>query len=258
MYQFNMSIDNTKAHWFHSTENAFGKRVRANGGIMAAKESDGRLNVSVACENENKQSLIKVIRDCIAEMFLTTVKLNYLRSALVLPSLGADAYNILLYTLVAFDRDTEKEIILGALNFGDNLALDGLFNFKLVELKKRWDDIAELAVNNSVYLSSDETLNELLKFLMSAISPKVAKLEIAKNKDFYRIRGKRGDGEFEYRVCSPEQLMIYLINIAPIELTLCGSFENDKIFNRLVSIFDIKSDNVARDVKSDFRPNLKI
>lgn len=242
MYQFNMSIDKAKSHWFENAEKLFGRKIKASGGITAAKECDGRLNVSVACENENKQKTVVAIRESIAEIFLTTVKLDYLNSALNMPLLKSDAYKILLHTLVAFDRDTEKEIIYSALNLGDNLALDGFFNFKLVELRKRWDDIAELAVNNSAYLKSDETLNELLKFLMSAISPKVTKLEIVKRNGYYSVKGN-SNGDFEYRICSPEQLMVYLINIAPMELTLRGSFENDEIFDRLIGIFDVSGDS---------------
>lgn len=242
MYQFNMSIDSGKAHWFESAEKIFGRKVKACGGITASKESDGRLNVSVACENENKQKIIAVIRECIAEIFLTTVKLDYLTTALNMPLLKSDAYKMLLHTLVAFDRDTEREMIRDALDIGDNLALDGFFNFRLADLRKRWDDIAELAVSNSVYLRSDDTLNELLKFLMSAISPKVRKLEIVKRNGYYSVKGN-SDGEFEYRICSPEQLMVYLINIAPLELTLRGSFENDEIFDRITGIFDVSADS---------------
>ena len=242
MYQFNMSIGNEKAHWFKDTEKVFVKKIKTRGGITAAVDQGGRLNISVACESKNKQDIVKTLRECIAEIFLTTVKLDYLSSVLTMPLLKSDSYKLLLHTLVAFDRDTERDIIYGVLSFGDSLALDGLFNFRLGELKKRWNDIAELAVNNSAYLNSDETLNELLKFLMSAISPKITKLEVVKRGDCYNIKGDMG-GEFKYRITSPEQLMIYLINIAPVELILRGSFENDKIFDRLTGIFDITQDD---------------
>jgi hypothetical protein len=143
-------------------------------------------------------------------------------------------------TLVAFDRDCERELIEKPLKIADNLALDGFYNFRLSELKKRWNDIAELAVSNSVYLNDDETLNELLRFLMSAISPKIMRLDVIKGERQYNIRGRYKESGFEYSVISPEQLMAYLINIAPVELTLHGGAWDDKLYKRLVSVFDAK------------------
>lgn len=252
MYQINFSVDKSKSHWYKDTEKLFSKRIRSSGGIVAATENGGRLDISVACENKDRQRIISTIREHIADMFLTTVKLEYLQAVLVLPGLKDDAYKLLLHTLAAFDRETERDIVYCALNFGDNVALDGIFYFRLAELKRRWDDIAELAVNNAVYLHNDETLNALLRFLISAISPKISRIEVVKQNGGYKIKGD-GGGRFEYRVHSSEQLMLYLINIAPTQLTLCGSFENDNIVDRLTAIFDVKSENFPRVKTTDFR-----
>lgn len=251
MYQINLSVDKSKSHWYRDTEKLFSKRIRSCGGIVAAKENGGRLDISVACENKDRQKIISTIREHIGDMFLTTVKFEYLRSVLALPGLKPEAYKLLLHTLAAFDRETERDIIYSVLNFGDNIALDGVFYFRLAELRKRWDDIAQLAVNNAVYLNNDETLNDLLRFLISAISPKINRIEVVKRNGGYNIKGD-GDGRFEYRVCSQEQLMLYLINIAPTQLTLCGSFDNDSIVDRLTAIFDVKSENFSRVKSTDF------
>lgn len=240
MYQFNMSVDAVNKAWILDIEKVLSLKVKSCSGLIALKESAKRLNLSIACENKYKNDIVIVLKDCITEIFLTVVKRGYLSEKLNTLHLKHEAFKILLHTLVAFDRDMEKEIIIRNLKFIDNLALDGLFNFKLFELKKRWDDIADLAVNNSSFLNNDETLNELLKFLMSSISPKINKLEVIKQKNQYFVSGEYLEKSFEYSISSSEQLMMYLINIAPLELVLKGNFEDDKLYKRLVCIFDAK------------------
>jgi hypothetical protein len=241
MYQFNMSIDKKREHWFYDAEKVFNARIKGAGGIAAAKRSGGRLNVSVACENDFKAAITAVLREHLTEILLGAAKTEYLEEALVLPALKNESYKILLLTLVVFDRDCERKLIDKSLRLSDRLALDGFFNFKMTELKKRWNDIAELAASNSRCLAGEDALNELLRFLMSAVTPKVTRLEVIKSDDRYRIKGALGDSGFEYSVADSDRLLAYLINIAPVELTLRGSFDDDKLYRRLVGIFDAKS-----------------
>lgn len=240
MYQFNMSVNEENRAWVLEIERVLTLKIKNAGGLIALKDAQKRLNLSIACENKHKAAVIAAIKECVEEIFLTVVKRNYLSEKIKLPHIKHDSYKILLFTLIAFDRDIEREIVNANLKFTENLALDGFFNFKLFELKKRWEDIAELAVNNSAFLNNDETLNELLKFLMSSISPKINKLEVVKENNQYFVSGLYEDKNFEYSLNSSEQLMMYLINIAPLELTLKGNFENDKLYKRLVSIFDAR------------------
>ncbi|MDR2201744.1 MAG: hypothetical protein LBP26_03140 [Clostridiales bacterium] len=240
-----MSINSENARWFRDMESVLSVKIGGAGGVMAAKENDGRVCVSVACENPRKAKISAAVRECVTQMYLTSAKYDYMSGILRLPALSRESYKILLHALVAFDRDAERDIIERLLKITDNLALDGFFNFRLAELRSRWNDIAELAVNNAAYLSSDETLDELLKFLMSAISPKIMRLDVFLRGGCYSVKGRYMDGEFEYRVFNAEQLMLYLINIAPLELNLFGGFKDDRLFKRLTGIFDAKtSENI--------------
>jgi len=241
MYQFNMSVDKAHAAWFSSIDKVLTIQMKALDGVMADKLCETRVEVSVACENAQKSEAKKIIKKTLTEMYLTVVKFEYLKNSLKIPYLCDMSFSILLHTLVAFDREAETEIIDKNLKITDYLALDGFFNFRLCELKKRWDEIAELASNNARHLHQEETLNELLKFLMSAITPKIPKLSISVLSDHFNVSGQYKNSRFEFRILNPEQLMIYLINVAPLELTLEGEFADKKLYNRIVSIFDGKS-----------------
>lgn len=239
-----MSIDAAMADWFYETEKVMTLKLKKHSAIMASKPIGKRLYISVAGENKDKAGIKKIIRECVTDMFLSVVKLKYLKDKLKLPAMNRDLHKLLLHTLTVFDRETESEIIGRNLIINKDLALDGLFNFKLKELAKRWDEIALLAANNASYLNNEESFNELLKFLMSAVSPKIMKLDIIITENRYKVKGRYKDGNFEYCELGAEQLMIYLINIAPLELTLYGRFDDEKLYNRLISIFDAKQQNI--------------
>ncbi|MCL2375601.1 MAG: hypothetical protein FWC82_03675, partial [Firmicutes bacterium] len=59
--------------------------------------------------------------------------------------------------------------------------------------------------------------------------------------NIYNIKGEYNKSNFEIKINSAEKLMIYLINIAPLELVLEGEFSDKQLYKRITSIFDGKS-----------------
>lgn len=241
MFQINLSVNNESSDWFYFIQEVLEIKIKRHGGILATQQTDYRLNISIASENENKAQILDVLRECLCEMYGTIVKLEYIKGITNLKQLKQDSLNILLHTLVAFDRETEKKIIEDSLVIFDGMALDGIFNFTLGELKSRWTEIATLATDNANFLMQEDTLNELLKFLLSAINPKILKLEVRQINNVYNVIANNDNGCFEYKISEAEELVRYLIDIAPLEINLSGSFSDKILYKRLISIFDAKN-----------------
>jgi len=241
MYQLNITVDKEHESWYKSIEKVLKIQVKEINGVIANRTIGTRLEISIACENSFKAKAKTIVKKTLSELYLTLVKYEYLEGKVKITGLPKDSFSILIHTLVAFDREAEEEILRSILSIEYNFALDGFFNFRLGELKQRWNDIAQLASNNAIYLGNEETLNELLKFLMSAVTPKIQKIVVSVLADHFNVTGRYKNSKFEFRIFSPEQLLIYLINVAPLELTLEGEFEDKRLYNRIVSIFDGKS-----------------
>ena len=239
MFQFGFSIVKLHANWYRTIEDVFAIRVKKAGGIYADVEKEDRIYVSAACESHNKVAMTEAIKDCLIDMYATVVKYDYLKNKIRLP-LDRNSYNLLLHTLVAFDRENEREIISEALPLTDGISLDGIFYFRLCELKTRWDEIAQLATDNAQYLIDEDTLNELIRFLISAVNPKIMRLDICQKDNNYNVVGHLPESEFEYNIIGTEQLLLYLIDIAPLELRLNGNFTDKRLYERLIRIFDAK------------------
>ena len=239
MFQFGFSVASEHENWYRAIEDVFTIKVKKHGGLIADVKKHDRIFVSVACESVGKAPLMRDLRNCLIDMYATVVKEEYLRQSIRLP-IERNSYNLLLHTLVAFDRENEREIIESKLPIGDGIALEGVFHFRLQELRKRWEEIAELAKANAPYLIDEDTLNELIRFLISAVSPKIMRLEISQHDDNYNVCGHMAESKFEYDIAGTEQLLLYFIDIAPLELKLNGQFTDKRLCERLVHIFDVK------------------
>lgn len=241
MFQFTMSVDIKRVEWLNAIEKVLLLKARGLDCVLASKQSGSQIvSVSVACSKENKDKALAMIKDAIVDMFLTVCKRSYLANIIKLPQLSKESYKILIHTLVAFDTLAESEIIKKELVFNNSIALDGFFNFRLSELKTRWNDISYMVTNNSCYITNDETLNELLKFLLSAVSPKIKKINITVVDNEYMVSGNYNNSDFMFNVDSSQELLLYLINVAPIELTIQGDFADRKLYKQILSIFDGK------------------
>ncbi len=240
MYQLTVSVDSAKAEWLYSIEDVMKNKLDSCSAVSALHQSGNRLYCCFGCEYENRVGMISAIKECLIEMYAVFTKFDFIKSNLLinLPSLR---YEILIRTLVAFDRENEHKLLSRILHVEDRMALDGVFNFQLGELKERWLEICKLTKSNGAYLYDDDTYNELLKFLISAVNPKINKLTIHESEGNYRITGALKTGTLDLRARDGMQLMYYLIDLAPLELIIDGCITNRELSQRIIGIFDAKT-----------------
>ena len=131
----------------------------------------------------------KFTEENIADIIAVGYKYSYFNKRLLLPLLSADQRRLLLTALVAADYQDDRSYALKRLGGFTSYSLDGVFHFRLRELQRRWDNIAE-------YVPSDmgeTSLDSFLEFLT----------EDGEGKMFVKD-GKVYDGE--YRLLSKSRL----------------------------------------------------
>lgn len=241
MYQINIKVNEKRAFWIYALNKIIGSKVKEIGGIAAVASLSGQTGLGLACNYENRDALDGIIRDGLVELLETIGKMCYIDDKLSRLNINSATYRLLLHTLVAFDRERERDLILEIIGVSPTISLDGIYNFKLAELKDRWDEICALITGNSSFLYDELTLNELLRFLVSAINPKIMKLELCRRGDEFLLTGRHNDTEFRMATKGGDNLMLYLIDLAPIELEINGDLSDDKLYCRLVEVFDAKT-----------------
>ena len=103
----------------------------------------------------------KFTEENIADIIAIGYKYAFFEGKLAVPLLSERQKRILLTALVAADYREDKAYALKRLRGFENYSLDGMFHFRLRELQRRWEGIAE-------YVSPDlgeSSLDSFLEFL---------------------------------------------------------------------------------------------
>ncbi len=248
MFQITISVDVDKADWLYSVDEVIKNKLQNCYAVSALNTHGRRVYCSFGCENESKSQMLGAVKEGLVEMFGVVAKFDFIKRNLMI-SLPQTNYELLLHTLVAFDRENEHKLLNKIVRVEDDMTLDGIFNFKLGELKERWLEICNLTRNNGAYLYDDETYNELLRFLISAVNPKINKLTIMEKEGQYRLTGNLKNSVIDLVVLNSSELMYYLIDLAPLELVIDGRISNRELSKRLVGIFDAKTLNTVKNKK---------
>lgn len=239
MYQLNLSLANENLKWFYSISEVLEYRIKSAGGVMAYTISAYRTGIHFACENFNKDMLIAAVKATLVDMFSHICKLDYISSRLNISGLSDRENRLLWHTLVVFDRESEQTLIENAFEVEDGMAIDGIFRFKLTELKNRWKEICTLTKENSFFLIDEPTFFELLRFLISAVNPKVRTLTLRQDGNEYIVTGM-SDAEGLKLSLTKDELVFYLVDFAPLELVLLGEFSDSALKAQLQMLFDAK------------------
>lgn len=240
MFQITISVDDNRADWLYSVDDVIKNKLQSCFAVSALGSVGRRVYCSFGCELPNKANMLGAIKEGLVETFGVVCKFDFIKRNLLL-GLPQTNYQLLLHTLVAFDRENEHKLLSDIISIEDNMTLDGIFNFKLGELKKRWIEICNLTRNNGEYLYDDDTYNELLRFLISAVNPKINKLTVKEEGGSYSLKGALKNSVLNIDVINGVELMYYLIDLAPLELVIDGNITDGELYGRLVGIFDAKS-----------------
>ena len=131
------------------------------GGTLTARGSRVRLVINDAPQ--------RVIAEVLSDIIVTDLKSHYIESQIHLPSDDQVITQAFIRALSTFDRETEKIIAKSIIKVTPNIYLDSLYEFTLDTLKTRWNEVCNLANENTCYLACPRTFMELLRFLISNI-----------------------------------------------------------------------------------------
>jgi hypothetical protein len=246
MYEINVSIGADKAEALRILKDKLAPYVAQADGVMVMDASGGRSTISLACEEEKKSVLTCGLTESVADLIINRFKSDYLIENSRLPMSNVVNYNAFLKALVAFDREFDRELVLRKLFLSQDLMLDGFYNFRLRELRNRWQEVVALANDNSGYLTFHETFLELLKFIVGTIDESIDEVHIDGAADKYALMNADGSAiPYLSFNLSPditeENLLSELIVLSPKSIYVRGDcLIPDYVLSLMKSVFDKK------------------
>jgi len=217
--------------------------IKEYNGVITILYSSTFFKVLIAVSNKYSNKLKSFLSEKIAENILLNYKKNFILSRLNFFVTSNTNMQVFLKALVVFDSDTDKEIIVQRLNFNNNLVVKSFVDFKLQFLKRKWLELVDLANDNAMYLVSDDTFNELIKFVISNLEYRYYTVNVFSKKDCYMICDTKGEFVSDFLVdknivYDDNNLLTTLIALNPEKIIMhCDNNVKDKTINKLFLYF---------------------
>ncbi len=241
MWEFCVTFSSTR--YAKEFKNKIIGRIKGCNGIVTVLTTIKYSKVLIAIEREYKGQIKSYLTEKIAEFILLFYKKEYIISKLNFLVNKTNSMQVFLTTLVCFDSEIDKKIIMHELNLKNMLMFDSFINFKLGILKSKWDELVCLANDNIMYYLSEDTFLELIKFLISNLDYRCCEVNVFSKKDCYFLCDMQGNTINDFLV---ENNILYddgallkaLIALNPEKIVVHGkSFLKDKIIKTLCNYF---------------------
>lgn len=141
-------------------------------GIVTTYERCSSISILVTAENCDETRYKHFISNLISDVICEDFKLKYLEENLSLPNLDTISKNAFLQALLSFDKESDKYLIQKYIVLEKSIDVEAFYFFRLSALREKWKELVQIANDNKAYLSSNETLVELLKFLVNNLELK--------------------------------------------------------------------------------------
>lgn len=186
------------------------ERENNEANLLYVQSSMGELfthaDCSVCFRRANKRALLTIncpecyldiiraeVADKVAEIIAIKYKYEYFKRTVLVSGLSKEQKEILMASLIAADLEEDKKYVFDKVKNSNDVAIDGMYNFILKPLKRKWCDVVSYVP--SCFLS--EQLKEFVSFLLENKRKRVY-IEQGKVYDCHYRRLKRStllDGE---------------------------------------------------------------
>lgn len=136
----------------------------------------------IACDDEYVAPCERIIKEAIVDYIELVYKIDYLSKKIKCNISDELLFNAYLKVLSLFDKVTDQEALYKIIAFNQTFFVDSFLEFRLLPLKKHWDNLAGLSSEN-IALFNSNTFIDVIKYLIGTIEKPVYKIKIVHNAD---------------------------------------------------------------------------
>lgn len=132
-------------------------------GRVDLMQKGSRSELTVACEDKFAGVVQCEIADKLAEVVAINYKYDFFKKRVKLCGLKPVEFEILMASLIAADLDEDKRYAYVKLKGETDVAVDGLYNFRMQPLKRKWEDIVSYVPQSFVNAQLKDFISYLLE-----------------------------------------------------------------------------------------------
>lgn len=143
-------------------KSALGELFTHAGATVETEDTGGRARLTVKIEDRFFEIIRAEIADKLGEVIAINYKYDFFKKTLSVSGLNETENEILLTSLIAADLGDDKKYAARRFLDGTDSSVDGIFNFRLGALKRKWKDVASYMPD--VFLNSQ--LKDFISYLL--------------------------------------------------------------------------------------------
>lgn len=250
MFELQVSEDKSRHSLLTSLFVKLKNEVRACRGVIVCDILGDRSRLCLAVPQKAEDYFKSLLFDVLSDIIVVEYKFEHLSSHISIPFGEETTKNAFLMALTVFDKSTDIEFVKSRLQLTDEINVDSFVNFRLTELKERWNEIADLLNENIGQLSIEGGLIEMLKFLIRTTPVECGEVLVSFD-DSGKVLFSNTSGDVIYESASEETSAVSkLVALLPSRIVVCSEKQvpfTDSISNifgekvRIVASQSIKS-----------------
>jgi hypothetical protein len=185
------------------------------------------------------KNIASALHNAVTQVVITMMKNHYLAAHTNIPNIPSINREAFIRALSLYDEKTDIIIAGAIVKITPQILLDGLYDFALTPLHKRWNEVAKLVNENMTNLLNKSMFDELLRFLISNLDHKINEAHIIKNNKKIMICNDELTPFDIASVSTDAQVINALIDISPktIFIHANGNDIEKKLIKNIEQIF---------------------
>lgn len=189
MYEQTVNIEKENEHLLAYVKAQLEPVIRQIDGISAESDDEYRSYYSLACADTYRFQVGRAVSSAACDALSLGYKNVYMRKLLNIPY---DNFyqNVLVNTICKFDSEYDRQFVSRIIDDGSTVCLDGYYNFRMSQVKRKWQDISKLVCDNSFLLADNELIIELLQYLLDSLPSREQTLSVSLQEDEFTLYNK--------------------------------------------------------------------
>ena len=186
MYEVTLSTPNNHSNLLNYVSNDLQPYVAKIGGTYAILQQKHRTYFSIACDDTFVFQAKRLLIESISQVLALGYKNIFIRDLLDVEQ--SNFYqNVLVDTMCIFDYTYDAKMITNLIDVEKDVYLDGYYNFLMQDFKRKWQNVANMILENDYVLADNSLILEFLQYLLQSVDTKTKTISICMENNDYTL-----------------------------------------------------------------------
>ena len=191
MYEVTLSTPTEQNYLLEGISTNLSRYIAQIDGTHVTLQRKNRSYLSIACRDTFRHQLQHILQEEVATTLSLGYKNIFVRRLLDLDD--ANFYqNVLIDTMCTFDHKYDAHQLAGIVDATSNIYIDGYYNFRMANFKRRWQNVVNMVLENDYLLHDNELILEFLQYLLQSVDVKTQQLSICFDRVGYTLYDANG------------------------------------------------------------------